>query len=631
MRSEGIDVDMCGNVYVGTNNRVTVFDEGLSQIATIQVEGMPQDLAVFGTKLIVATDNVVQVLDIPNNIKPWQTSQVPDSCNSCIGETSVQFCNGAPLSQNVSLEWLSNNSSTLTQTGLCSGWHLFKVSELKNCVLYEYTDSVFVGIVENAVCEFTIIPQSFEICEGECVTFSVATSGAEGSVTYQMNDEAPSTSSEFTLCPASSNIYQVIAEDATGAIDTANFFIQVIPFPVVDLGADTTLCFGTTLLLNAENTGSNFNWQNGSSNQTLLVNQEGLYSVIVSNSSCIVEDSIIIEYDELVVNLGPDQTICEDENIILSSGNVQGEFLWSNNATSPTISVSDSGLYYLVVSNDFCTKADSISIAVSSITADFSFVADDICAPVSVSFQDESVSTDTIILWNWNFGDGSLGSSENILHTYELPGSYNVSLSVSNIQGCSDESVATEIIPVFISPIALFTTDPTVLFTDEIFTFVDLSTNATEWSWNFGDGTISLDQSPQYTFSESGTYTAELTVANEYCSNTTSMLLTINQDLVIFIPNAFSPNSDGLNETFKPSLFGSGISTYFFRVFNRWGEIIFESDDPNIGWNGDKSDSHSISIDNYYVPDGIYNWTLVVRSVFSSEVEEFSGHVILIR
>jgi gliding motility-associated-like protein len=177
----------------------------------------------------------------------------------------------------------------------------------------------------------------------------------------------------------------------------------------------------------------------------------------------------------------------------------------------------------------------------------------------------------------------------------------------------------------------LFTTDPTVLFTDEIFTFIDLSTNATEWSWNFGDGTNSLEQNPQYTFSESGTYTAELTVANEYCSNSTNMLLTINQDLVIFIPNAFSPNGDELNDTFKPSVFGSGISVYFFRVFNRWGEVIFESSDPSVGWTGDKSDSDSIDTENFYVADGIYNWTLQIKSVFSAEVEEFSGHVILIR
>jgi PKD repeat protein len=631
MRSEGIDVDLCGNVYVGTNNRVTVFDANLNQITTIQVQGMPQDIALMGTRLMVATDDVIQLIDIPNDVKPWQTSQVPDSCNACIGQASVQLCEGSAIAQNISFQWLSNGNTEFTQTGLCSGWHSFKISELKNCVLYEYTDSVFVDIVADAICEFTVIEQNYEVCEGECITLTVATSGAEGEVIFRLDDEAPTTNPEFILCPASSNIYQIIGEDGAGELDTANFFIQVIPYPVVDLGTDTTLCFGATLLLNAEITGSNFSWQNGSSNQTLLVNQEGLYSVIVANSNCVSTDSIFVEYDDLIVDLGSDRTICEGESAVLSIATTQGNFLWSNNSTSPSLSVNQTGIYSVQVSNDFCTGIDSVTVNVSSVAADFSLAADGICTPVSVSFQDESVSTDPIILWNWNFGDGAFASGESVTHTYFSPGTYSVSLNVTNIEGCTDELIASEPIEVFISPTASFTTDPRVLFTDEIFSFIDLSTNATQWSWNFGDGTTSLEQNPPYTFSESGTYTAELTVANEYCSNSTNMLLTINQDLIIFIPNAFSPNSDELNETFKPSVFGSGISVYQFRVFNRWGDVVFESNDPEIGWVGDKSERDSIGTGDFYVQDGVYSWTLVVKSIFSTEVEEFSGHVILIR
>jgi gliding motility-associated-like protein len=353
--------------------------------------------------------------------------------------------------------------------------------------------------------------------------------------------------------------------------------------------------------------------------------------VIIANSNCITTDSILIEYDDLVVNLEPDTTICEGEIIVLSIATTQGDFLWSNNTTSPTLSVSEPGTYSVRVSNDFCTGIDSVTINVSSITAGFSFGADGICTPVSVNFQDESVSTDPIILWNWNFGNGASSPSENPTYTYMSPGIYSVSLSVSNIQGCTDESLTTDIVPVFITPTALFTTDPTVVFTDEIFTFLDQSTNATQWSWNFGDGSTSSDQNPQYIFSESGTYTAVLTVANEYCSNTTNMLLTVNQDLVIFIPNAFSPNNDELNETFKPSVFGSDISVYLFQVFNRWGEVIFESTDPGMGWVGDKPKSTSMGRGDYFVPDGVYSWKLIVKSTFSSDVKEFSGHVMLIR
>ncbi len=630
-RSEGIDVDLCGNVYVGTNNRVAFYDDNLNQITTIQVQGMPQDIALMGTQLMVATDDVIQLIDIPNELKPWQTSQVPDSCNSCIGQASVQFCQGSILAENVSFQWLSEGSSELTQTGLCSGWHSFRITELKNCVLYEYTDSVFVDFVADAICEFIVIEQNYEVCEAECITFTVATSGAEGAVFFRLNDEAPTSNPEFTLCPASSDIYQIIGEDSSGAIDTANFFIQVIPYPVVELGADTTLCFGATLMLNAENPGSDFSWQNGSSNQTLLVNQAGLYSVIVANSNCTSADSILVEYDDLVVNLGPDLIICDGESTVLSIATTQGNFLWSNNSTSPTLSVNQAGIYSVQVSNEFCIGVDSVVLNVSSIDADFSFSADGICTPVSVSFQDESVSTDPIILWNWNFGDGTSSSSGDVMHTYSMPGTYSVSLGVTNIQGCFDESIALDVIPAFVRPAALFTTDPAILFTDEIFSFIDLSSNATQWSWNFGDGNSSLDQNPQHTFSESGNYTVELTVANEHCSNSTNMLLTINQDLVIFIPNAFSPNSDDLNDTFKPSVFGSGLSLYQFRIFNRWGDVVFESNDPEIGWIGDKLESNSLGTGDYYVPDGVYSWTLVVKTVFSAEVEEFSGHVILIR
>lgn len=628
MRAEGIDIDLCGNVYIGSNNRVAVYGPNLNFITNIQLEGMPQDLAVYGNKLYAASDFALETIALPNALLPWTLSQVPDSCDACAGQASITFCAGLP--ENVSVEWESNGSSDFTITNVCSGWQNIIIKELKNCVLHEYKDSIFVTTNTEANCAFQIDAQDLELCENQCVTIDLEISGQEGSVTYAWSNGEVTNTPSLEFCADSTTTLEVIATDAAGAIDNASFTVTVYPFPEVFLGNDTTLCPGENLLLDAQNSGASYLWQNGSTTPTLQVSQSGIYAVEVTEGICAARDTIHVSYSLLDVNLGEDLPLCTGTGLTLSSGASSGSHLWSDGSTAFQLTTNSPGIYFVEVIDGLCSDNDTIQLFESTISALFNFTTPQGCSPLQIQFTDESISSpQTVGNWAWNFGDGNTSNLANPQHTYLTPGVYDIGLTVTNADGCTDNLVQEEVITVYTTPIAQFTLDPLVPSVNEVVEFTDLSTNALQWFWTFGNGDSSSEQDPSYIFENSGVYTVTLTVENDNCSATASTELIIDQELLVYIPNAFTPDNNHLNELFKPILFGSEISNYEFTIFNRWGEKVFKTNNPDAGWMGNTESGATSG--SYFVPDGIYVWKLVVRKTNDTETKIFTGHVTLVR
>jgi gliding motility-associated-like protein len=696
MRAEGIDIDLCGNVYIGSNNRVSVYDPDLNFISNIQLEGMPQDLAVYGNKLYAASDFAIETIALPNELMPWTLTQQPDSCDACVGQASIEFCVGVP--EGLEVEWVSTGATSLTATNLCSGWQSIIIKELKNCVVHEYTDSIFVATNEEAICQFQIGFEDLQICENECVLITSEVSGEEGEVTFEWNNGIITTSPELEICPESTATFQIIATDASGAIDTASFTITVSPFPLVHLGNDTTLCASSTLLLDAQNIGASYTWQNGSTGQTFLVDEPGsffvetafgicvvsdtievsynnldvdlgqdtavcsfqglllnagvpsfnytwqdgstfstyepesfgLYSVVVFDGLCTVSDSILFAQGSIAVDLGPDQTFCEGEELLLNSGLESGEHLWSDFSAGLSLIVGEPGAYYVEVTNGLCFSTDTVDIVLSNVTANLEMNTTDGCAPLEVLFTDlSSASAGSLASWEWSFGDGNTSNLNSPEHTYLNAGLYSVSLNVTNTAGCTDDVSFVNAINVHPTPNAEFTMDPSFPSINEPVQFTDLSSNALQWEWNFGDGGISAEQNPEYAFETSGVYTITLTINNESCIASNSFELMIDQPLEVYVPNSFSPNNDDLNEIFKPSFFGNDIAKYEFQIFNRWGEIVFQTNNPQTGWIGNVANDDDGG--QHYSPDGVYVWKMVIDESNSTETKTLTGHVVLIR
>lgn len=219
--------------------------------------------------------------------------------------------------------------------------------------------------------------------------------------------------------------------------------------PVVALGQDTTVCAGTTLTLNAgTGTGLTYAWSTGASTATLDVTATGTYHVTVSNGTCEASDTIVVSVvPNPVVDLGNDTTDCVNGGpITLTAGtSTANTYLWSNNATTPSISATTSGTYYVSVTNAAgCTSTDTIVLVMGQMPV----IGGINVTGTSPVFNFTAEDPENVTEYIWDFGDNSTGQSvPNTSHTY-TPGSsdqaYTVRLIVTN--ECGSDTVETSVI-----------------------------------------------------------------------------------------------------------------------------------------------------------------------------------------
>lgn len=204
------------------------------------------------------------------------------------------------------------------------------------------------------------------------------------------------------------------------------------------------------------------------------------------------------------------------------------------------------------------------------------------CFPIDVSLDNNSTNAAGYI---WDFGDGSTSTAENPSHTYATPGTYIVSL-VAIVDGdCGENDTTFTTIEVYPYPDAGFTYTPEVPSVFNSVNFTETSTDETTWFWEFGDGTTATEANPVHFYPFSGAFEVCLTVTNEYgCTDKICDSIIIDEISLLEVPNAFSPNGDQVNDVFIPLNYG--LSNYEFRVYNRWGEIVFITNSTTAGWDG---------------------------------------------
>ncbi len=248
------------------------------------------------------------------------------------------------------------------------------------------------------------------------------------------------------------------------------------------------------------------------------------------------------------------------------------------------------------------------------------------CLPATITFENLSDPISEEYDIEWNFGDGNFGDGVSPTHTYESVGTFPISLSVTSPFGCEIDTSFGDLITTLPSPVADFTFSPNrVSRLDPVVSFTDLSSDAIRWDWLFSDFGISREKNPIYTFQSSGEQTIELIVTGRnLCRDTIVSSLIVIPDIAYKLPNAFTPNGDGINDTF----FGVGnvgdAVQFHLSIWNRYGELIFETEDSNAQWNGKKN---NVGQD---APNGVY--VVKVRYVnFNDEVFEVQGFVTVIR
>lgn len=248
------------------------------------------------------------------------------------------------------------------------------------------------------------------------------------------------------------------------------------------------------------------------------------------------------------------------------------------------------------------------------------------CAPVQVTFTNTSGISGTC---QWTLGNGIVSNScGTVTGIYENFGCYDVTLQVTNNFGCTSSLTQDDLICVDPEPIASFNVNPSTLssFNPQA-QFTNTSTGYSSQIWNFGDGSGGSNQNnPAHTYpEEAGQYYVTLVVSNSNgCLDSVTQLVIVENDVIYYIPNTFTPDDDLHNQTFKP-IFTAGFDIYQYQmvIFNRWGEIIFESNNAEVGWDGTYGGN--------LCQDGVYLWQITYKELGKDKRNEIRGHINLLK
>ncbi|MBI1220988.1 MAG: PKD domain-containing protein [Bacteroidetes bacterium] len=244
-------------------------------------------------------------------------------------------------------------------------------------------------------------------------------------------------------------------------------------------------------------------------------------------------------------------------------------------------------VWLVTTSNENCEDSTSGEVIVfESPTANFS--VPETCLKQASIFTDESATNhDTLISWHWQFGDQDTSIEQNPVHYYKGVAYYDVVLSVESQNHCFHDTMIPGAAWVKELPLADFTFERVNFDFEKVeFHYTDHSQNPISWDWDFGDGQSSSYQNPNVKYADTAHYRVQLIVSNDLnCLDTTVKTVWALPEFLLYMPNAFSPNADGNNETFGPSASQYFIE-YKMQIFNRWGEMLFETEDLNQRWDG---------------------------------------------
>lgn len=243
------------------------------------------------------------------------------------------------------------------------------------------------------------------------------------------------------------------------------------------------------------------------------------------------------------------------------------------------------------------------------------------CVGNATQFVDSSKAiSGSIIAWNWRFGDNSSSGIQNPTHAYSSAGNYTVALIVTSSFGCKDTIVKQ--ITVIPGPSADFSIAPNPLEALETGSFTDLSSGPSSlitWYWNFGDESASNLQNPTHAYTTPGDYSVYLAV-----KDINGCIDTVRKDISVIlmpdVPTAFSPNGDGQNDYFRVR--GGPFKSMILRIYNNWGQLIFETNDQAEGWNGTYNGTEQ--------PIGVFVWVVDVE-MLNGKVVRKTGDVTLLR
>ena len=471
---------------------------------------------------------------------------------SCVGgNNGTATANVTPSNGSETYEW-SNGQSTQTATGLIAGNYWCFVSSASGC-----SDTVYLTVTEIPGLQLAIANQQ----DANCYTF------ANGSATIVAIQGTTPYTYSWTQSAATSNIatdlvagiHTVTVTDANGCIKTISVTIgQPLPLVITSITPDTQICPGSSLPINVTASGGSspyiYSWE--------------------SNS-----------------------------NVVGTSASI-------------TIRPSTSGTVYCVTVSETCGSPSVDScLTITFPTPIYPYLTPDEilkCVPGDFTFTNTSTNIGEIQSTEYSFSNGqnlNINGSQGFSNTFPNAGNYDVTMTCTSIYGCIYDTTISNIVVVVPLPVADFTIskNPATWFETTIQTSDNSTGTISEWNWS-SPGAISITNGGttgiiEYPQGVTGTYPITLTVSTpQGCSDSITLNIEIVPDIILYVPNTFTPDGDEHNQKWNFYIAGVDLENFEVVIYNRWGEIIWESHDASESWDG--------TYGGYKVPQGTYTWKI---------------------
>ena len=484
----------------------------------------------------------------------------------------------------------------------------------------------------------TPIVNNVTICEGETTTitasvnppgsgsFSWSTSGSGNSITV-----SPTVTTDYTC------YYTLGTCPPTSSIVTVN----VDPAPILSV-SDHVICDGETVTVTAtpDQAGGTYTWNPGGLGpQTLTISPSTSVDYVVTYNlgGCLPA----IDTGSITVNPSPtivvnDAVICDGDSAVLivtipNSGQGGGTFLWTptnQNTSSITVFPTSSTSYNVTYTLNNCPTSQTSNVSVNQLPSVlFSSDFTEGCVPftpnLSVDVPDPSTN------YSWMLSNLLSYAGPSISPVLNTGGCFDVTLTATSSANCINSSTIPQYICVDDYPTAEFTPTSSMFYElSEEMSFINSSTGASSYLWDFGDQSTSVQFEPTHLFQNTtgGFLVTLYTFTALGCSDTSSIIIPYQEGIVYYIPNTFTPDGDNYNQVFQP-LFLSGFdpNTFNMQIFNRWGETVFETNNSNVGWDG------SYGKDGLDAPSGIYSYKIIFKIPTNDERRVITGHVNLMK
>jgi gliding motility-associated-like protein len=459
------------------------------------------------------------------------------------------------------------------------------------------------------------------VCVGETATISVSTPVAGATYTWEgPNDFFQSGQASSIIIPNATAInagqysLSIAYNGQTG--EPVMCSLVVNPKPVLTITTDT-ICVGGTTEISVTGAHS-YLWNNGLTTPTISVSpitNTGYKVTGTTQWGC--KDSTttqVVVFENPIITITP-QMVCSGELAIASAPNALS-FQWSDGgpATDSIIMNVLAPQIYTVTAtmNGGCTGTGVLTVNPNPIVGT---TGDEICAGESATINANGASS---YIWSNAQTGSSISSSPINTESYSVIG--------TNDFGCKGYDTTTVI--VHPKPIAGFHPNPSLVTLDQSeVAFIDESYDATIWSWNFAEYTnpnnTSTEQFPTHVYQTVGYFKVWQVVTSEFgCQDSTLRLVQVEAPYFFYVPGAFSPNNDGLNETFCPNGKGLDISDYSMEIYDRWGLLVFKTNTPLACWDG--------KIGGEKAPMGTYLYKILVKDM-ERNYHDYLGKFVLLR